>query len=1299
MVAQFSSLPYQFPQIDQQQALRQLSYFNYLEGENVYLRFFYHSTDPRKNSDKGRKLDQMCWNDVERYQRDGRGVYVVVNGAGGGHEDKDIKQCAAIYCEWDDRPVENQLLHWETVGFFEPTFTIYSGDKSAQPYWVFDYPLDDVEQWRELQLLLIEVMGADPANKNPSRVFRLAGGWHVKPGRAPVMSEIVQESGKKYSPQQLLEKLRSMRQHQVEQPTMIQNAPTPQQQSNQRFTRYKDITVPVPESVPLESCLSKGSQARLQSGEAMGGRNTNGASLARDLIGTANYLQSIGQRFDGNPRQLLDEYAQSCTPPLPAKEVDGIWRSAEKDRPGPSCKPEGVDACIRGWYWNNYIKSSQPTHTHEVMPHPAMEPTGGNSNPPQPSANAYSLVKALVCSGLAPAELLGQLIELSEATGYQLKGLQDLARQIEAELSSHEAQSTDALETNKLVEYRQETLDLRRVFPEPLANYLLTKADSDRIDPVYIYQFLWSAIGLSLGAHIGILGKEGTTDADSWVEFPIYYNMTVAPPSSGKSQTMRSVLGPIKRQQDRAQAEYKKAQKHLEKLKLEWNKFSAEDFERLKESELNPSVYEKQMPQPPLEQLIEAGTPEGAFKRMSELPALSGCALAFDELIRILSLDQYKNQGGDTRQILMEAWSQPCSIKFVRSDDNNAPSLNKICINITGGIQPAKAKKLASDPDDGDGLLSRFLIAQTKTPDNFAVWSSTKVEIDQALSGLYEFLGSLHFSLGKTIYGDDYLTSAVDGEQIILPFDAPAEERWQQWWSHLRTEMQRVEHENPALFGYLGKMLSQTLRLALGLHCMELMYSDKPEPLKVGLATLERAIYAAKFHIGQFRLLQANNDTNNLPGQLAKIHQYAQRKGTEVSATQVQNTVFKRLERKPTLAVIREYFKQLAEAGVAKLIGVGKDLKILVQKIVGSSVGIPTSSDQKSDAAQVAGSIAVQFPQGLEPKKSDFSDKRESASPTAVGEVPGFLQSSNSVSGCGADCSLSQDCPNCRNSSVESTPNQGRELDSGSKHLSDFSSEDVGKSDSGEKSDSPNDPPGGASGGGGQPTTPPAGDDSGVGEHLTESELADWHRRMETCQSRNDAEALWDSLEALPEGQREIVESSLCWDGFFSWWQEPEPDTTTAPSRPSAQAPESAKELPSPQPQLEELKALLLACSTLVQLDNLKRSHKGIGKAYRALSESEQNRIDAIAALAVPYKVYKYCGEATGQLRSGALVYIDPSATLRALGRFAPVWVLNGVARGWKAPVEVSLSLLRSVVKAVSIELPETDLGQQMGLI
>lgn len=195
---------YPFPQTDRELAQKQLVYLGYTSNQ-VFLRFFYHSDNPKKGDDKGRKLNALDWGAIASHQQDERGTYVVVNGAKGGHEDKDIKQCAAIFCEWDDRPVEDQLLHWETLGFFEPTFTVYSGDKSAQPYWVFDTPIN-VEQWRDLQRLLIEVMGADPSNKNPSRVFRLAGGWHIKPGREPGRTEIVQESGQKYSYEQLKER-------------------------------------------------------------------------------------------------------------------------------------------------------------------------------------------------------------------------------------------------------------------------------------------------------------------------------------------------------------------------------------------------------------------------------------------------------------------------------------------------------------------------------------------------------------------------------------------------------------------------------------------------------------------------------------------------------------------------------------------------------------------------------------------------------------------------------------------------------------------------------------------------------------------------------------------------------------------------------------------------------------------------------------------------------------------------------------------------------------------------------------
>ncbi|HAT15445.1 MAG TPA: DNA primase, partial [Microcoleaceae bacterium UBA11344] len=160
--------------VDRTQASKHLEYLGYRPGDNIYLRFFYHSSDPRKNDDRGRKESLLSWEKIEKYQSDGRGVYVVVNGADGGHTDAEIKQCCAIFCEWDDISLAEQFEKWSYLGFVEPTFTVYSGDKSMQPYWVFDEPIAP-KQWRYLQNLLIEVMKADKSNKNPSRVFRLAG--------------------------------------------------------------------------------------------------------------------------------------------------------------------------------------------------------------------------------------------------------------------------------------------------------------------------------------------------------------------------------------------------------------------------------------------------------------------------------------------------------------------------------------------------------------------------------------------------------------------------------------------------------------------------------------------------------------------------------------------------------------------------------------------------------------------------------------------------------------------------------------------------------------------------------------------------------------------------------------------------------------------------------------------------------------------------------------------------------------------------------------------------------------------
>ena len=89
-------------------------------------------------------------------------------------EDSDIKSCLALFVEWDNKPVEWQLTAWQEFGLPEPTLSVSTGGKSIHHYWVLNEAMAP-EPWRKLITRLIDHCGADPANKNPSRIMRLPG--------------------------------------------------------------------------------------------------------------------------------------------------------------------------------------------------------------------------------------------------------------------------------------------------------------------------------------------------------------------------------------------------------------------------------------------------------------------------------------------------------------------------------------------------------------------------------------------------------------------------------------------------------------------------------------------------------------------------------------------------------------------------------------------------------------------------------------------------------------------------------------------------------------------------------------------------------------------------------------------------------------------------------------------------------------------------------------------------------------------------------------------------------------------
>lgn len=339
--------------IEQNQALAHLKALGYEQGEKVYMRYI-HPVDK-----KSIKADILDFKSVNRYQAQGYDVYFVVNG--GGDTDSAVTQGRAIFYEHDNLDKSLQLKLWQTLGLPEPTIQVDTGGKSIHSYWVIVNPIAP-KQWKELQTDLLEFSDGDRALKNPSRILRLAGSWYMK-GAKPGTKKaaIVSNSGKCYSYEQLRGAIPKQYSPAPELASIQQIIPkTGSSISTPTYLRFEDIQVPVPESIPIYSCLSKESRALIESG-ASADRNINGAKLARDLVGTASYLQIIGQSFEGDPLQLFLDYCRRCPPGNGWNESEwqAIWKSALRDNPSPSCKAEGVETCIKAWYWNNY-KPNQP---------------------------------------------------------------------------------------------------------------------------------------------------------------------------------------------------------------------------------------------------------------------------------------------------------------------------------------------------------------------------------------------------------------------------------------------------------------------------------------------------------------------------------------------------------------------------------------------------------------------------------------------------------------------------------------------------------------------------------------------------------------------------------------------------------------------------------------------------------------------------------------------------------------------------------------------------------------------------
>ena len=180
--------------------------------KTVRLRSFFPKGHPLKASDHGKKSHANGdW--IYRMQAEGRGVYIVVND--GGDTDSEITACRAFFYEHDDREKIEQINIWKELGLPQPSIQIDTGGKSIHNYWVLKKVIDP-KTWKPIQERLLDHADADRALKNPSRVMRLAGTYHMKDnGKQGGMTKIIHISDKKYTVKEIESCLPTLKQHEI----------------------------------------------------------------------------------------------------------------------------------------------------------------------------------------------------------------------------------------------------------------------------------------------------------------------------------------------------------------------------------------------------------------------------------------------------------------------------------------------------------------------------------------------------------------------------------------------------------------------------------------------------------------------------------------------------------------------------------------------------------------------------------------------------------------------------------------------------------------------------------------------------------------------------------------------------------------------------------------------------------------------------------------------------------------------------------------------------------------------------
>jgi hypothetical protein len=680
----------------------------------------------------------------------------------------------------------------------------------------------------------------------------------------------------------------------VEQPPQINNTQKAQNTKSNpvKSSRYEEFLagflLPINESVPLEICLAPDTKNKLM-GVTEGSRNNSGIAIAKDLIGTTNYLNSINQAFEGDPYSLLSEYCSNCNPPLSGKDCERLYKSAEKSNPRPSLDDNKIFGCIAAWYWkeNNLSTNNLSVNKKEL------ERTYRLSSEDISENNIIQLTQQLV-ETLAKADVPPENRDLQIAVFCNQHKVSERAirkaieSKLDADYKNIELESLSSY-LDDLINVPKKQLDLNYIFGDFLGICITEQAKKLPTNPDALVLSLFSVIASLIGTRSKIIINPANKHS---VPFIIRLCL-VAESGKGKTPTIKVATDSLNRLYNSIYRQYKREL-------LAWEEL--------------PKEEQAKQPKPVFKKIIVKDiTFEGLFKALQHNNG--SCLLLRDELIGYYNaLTNYGKTQGDATQRDLELF-QGDSISVTRSDGDREVFIERTAVSFLGGMQPIMVSELFNRKHDEAGTSVRLTFYCGEFPDHVLM---SRADNDNSFFDITDILV-------------DVLYNKADYSDLLI--DDSAYDVLMNWYNNQivpNRALQILDKEKSKH----SKTLDEAVKYAGILHFIFLLFSEEmiSNPCVINKATMERAIYIADFTLANYLYLSVYSQDDALPAHLIKILKLLEAKG-EITANEAYHnnkSVWHKLNMNTT--AIGELLLQLVDMGKAIKVPTKKGVRIKIKK-------------------------------------------------------------------------------------------------------------------------------------------------------------------------------------------------------------------------------------------------------------------------------------------------------------------------------------------------------------------------------